>query len=185
MWILVIGGRIPRTYCISRRNCRWPCKGERCRRLASPNHSNPSSCISRIGGILPQIRRRILEYRQTHDPIAEEGQEVWMDGQMWSEFSRTQEKIDFSPNLNHAGYHEALRRVLWCIQDRSRMCANARRQSYILSISTTETTWVELPNPWPRARSRSSSPEDMEALPDGKPLWDLFRSQESEVYFHP
>ena len=184
MWILVTGGRIPRSHCISRRNYRWPCQSERCRRLASPNHSNPSSRFSRIGGILPQVRRRILEHSPTNDPIVEEGQEVWMDRQMWSDFSRTQEEIDFSPNLDHAGYHEALRCVLWRIQDWSRMCANARRQSYILSISTTEATWAKLPNPWPRTRSRSSSPEDMEALPHGKPLRDLFGSQDSEVYIH-
>jgi hypothetical protein len=64
------------------------------------------------------------------------------------------------------------------------MCVDARGKSCGLLIPTSEGSWEELSNPWPRVGRSGSCTEDIEALSVWAEMWCLHRPQESEVHIH-
>ena len=94
-------------------------------------------------------------------------------------------EVDYNTYLIHAWCSQAILSVLWCFLHWVGMCANARRESHCVFISTAEGPWEELSHAWLGISSSGSCIENMEALFIWEEVWCLHGPQESKVYLHP
>jgi hypothetical protein len=88
-----------------------------------------------------------------------------VDPEMPRALQSAEREVDYNVCLSLIWCAQALLGVLWCLLHRFGMCVDARGKSCGLLVPTTESSWEELPNPWPRVGSSGSCTEDMEALP--------------------
>ena len=153
--------------------------------IPNPHQPARSEVHPRISGLLPQVCWGILKHRKASYPTFEEGSEVHLVRQMWSQLPGTEKAPYYHTYYNYARCDQWFRGLLRCLQTWTWVCPYARGQSDFLLVATTPQAWAKLPNPWPRACCGGPCTQNMAAFSDGQPLRNLHRSQEPEVHLHP
>jgi hypothetical protein len=90
---------------------------------------------------------RFLQDCQANDSL--DGKENWVQVDprvprvLWNI-----KEVDYNRCVDSAIYSQAILSELWCFVHWSGMCANARRESSGVLVSTVEDSWEELPYSW-------------------------------------
>lgn len=85
-------------------------------------------------------------------------------------------------NIIPSRRNQRLHYVLWPFRSAIRMCIDAKRESYNLSLTTTQGSWKQPHHPRSGVRSCNICPENMVSLPLWNKIHNLHGSKESSAH---
>jgi len=159
-------------------------QGARCAKLEVSQVSASDSSVPWSCWILSALYSWLLQNSSVDDQAALERCQVCMESELWRSFSSS-EKISYHCSCScSTRYWQAIWCVLWCLKDWTGMRAYAGWACDSLWFTLAEKARGELSDPWFRVGCCGARSKNLEALFVGKYSAYLYRSQESQVYFH-